>query len=214
MKDQWIEWLQDNQRRFFYGVTLVIAIFFVAFQIFGKFHKSAHRKILASTRPFEKWLVHGEAVDRLEEAVKLNPELETKFGAVIADKFIIHNDGERACPFAERVFQRIVKQAPEHAVFARGSLLISKGQFQDALVEAISLKKGLSHDTLLFGFNLVRIASLCCALKTPAAEREALDQLELFMESHEQAATVLGECFHEGEMTLLDYIHSRKSQVD
>lgn len=214
MKDQWIEWLQDNQRRFFYGVTLVIATFFVAFQIFGKFHKPARQKTLAPKHSFEKLLVQGEAFDKLEEVIKQNPELETKFGAMIADKFIVQNDGERAQPFAEVVFQRVLKHTPEYAAFARGSLLISKGRFQDALVEAVSLKKELNHDTLLFGFNLVRIASLCRALEAPVAECEALDELKLFMESYEKAATVLTECFHEGEVTLLDYIHDRKSLVE
>ncbi len=210
MKDQWVEWLQDKQRHFFYGVTLVVASFFIAFQLFGKFHKPSQNPALVTSKVFEKWLVQGEAFDKLETAIQENPELETKFGAMIADKFIVQNEGEKAEPFAESVFQRVLKQTPEHTAFARGSLLIAKGELQEALIGSVALKERLDDDTLLFGFNLVRIASLCRALDTPTHEYEALQELESYLETHEKAATVLTECFHEGDVTLADYIKERK----
>lgn len=214
MKDQWIEWLQDNQRRFFYGVTLVVTTFFVAFQIFGKFHKSSHNKTLAVTQSFEKWLAQGESFEKMEEAFVKNPELSTKFGAAVADKFIVQNEGDRAEPFAKEVFKRGLKQTPKHTAFAKGSLLIAKGQLQDALTEAVALKKDLNSDTLLFGFNLVRIACLCRSLQAPDTEKEALKELEDLMKANQNMAKVLTECFHEGDVKLLDYIYDRKSQIN
>jgi len=172
MKDQWIEWLQDKQRHFFYGVTLVVAAFFIAFQLFGKFHKPSKNPAIATSQAFEKWLVQGEAFDKLEAAIQENPKLETKFGAMIADKLIVQNDGEKAEAFAESVFQRILKQTPEHTAFAHGSLLIAKGELQKALTESVALKERLDHNTLLFGFNLVRIASLCRSLEAPSQENQ------------------------------------------
>jgi len=210
MKDQWIEWLQDKQGHFFYGVILVVAAFFLAFQLFSKFHNPRQKPAFVTGQVFEKWLVQGEAFDKLETAIKENPELETKFGAMIADKLIVQNEGDKAEPFAESVFQRVLKQTPEHTAFARGSLLIAKGELQEALLESVALKERLDDDTLLFGFNLVRIASLCRVLDSPNREYEALEALENYLSTHEKAATVLTECFHEEDVTLADYIQERK----
>lgn len=215
MRDQWIEWLQDNHRRFFYGVTLVVASFFLAFQVFAKYHKTARSKppaVLQET--FENWLVQGEAFEKLEEALKRTPELETRLGAMIADKFIVQNDGQRAEPFAEGVLRRVLRQTPEHAMFAHGSLLIAKGELENALTEALSLKEQLDQSTLLYGFNLVRIASLSRALECFAAEQTVLEELETFMQAHQSAASILMECFHEGTTTLVDYIHERKTHAN
>lgn len=212
MKDQWIEWLQDKQRHFFYGVTFVVASFFVAFQLFGKFHKPQKKAALVQNEVFENWLVQGEAFDKLEEAIANHPELETKFGAKVADRFIVQNEGDKAEPFAENVFQRILKQTPEHALFAKGSLMIAKGELSQALAESNALQERLDEDTLLYGFNLVRIASLYRALEMAQEEHEALQKLDTYLQTHEKTKEVLTECFQEGELTLTDYIKERASK--
>ncbi|NGX39804.1 MAG: hypothetical protein KR126chlam1_01137 [Chlamydiae bacterium] len=212
MRDQWIDWLQDKQRHFFYGVILVIAVFFVAFQIAGKFHKGPTSNFFAANQVFEKWLLQKEPFDNLESALQKHPELETKFGARIAEKFIAQNDGESAEPFASRVFQRVFPEIPEHSTFAQGSLLIAKGNLEEALTMAVSLKERLDNDALLYGFNLVRIASLCRALDVSAEEQVALRELEGFIEEKSEAALLLNECFKEGTTTLSDYISQRKTQ--
>ena len=211
MRDQWIEWLQEKQRHFFYGVILVVATFFLAFQLFGKFHKPARNHYFTADQAFEKWMHQGEAFEKLEIALSHHPELETKFGALIADKFIGQNEGDKAQPFAQNVFSRVLKQTPEHTAFAEGSLLIAKGNFRDALSRSISLKDRLGENTLLYGFNLVRIASLYRALELRDQEIASLEDLERFMQRNISIKEILNECFCEGELTLVDYISQRKS---
>ncbi|NGX37499.1 MAG: hypothetical protein K1000chlam2_00655 [Chlamydiae bacterium] len=211
MRDQWIGWLQEKQRHFFYGVTFVVAALFIAFQLFGKFHKPQTSQYFVANQAFEKWLVQGEAFDKLEHAIHAHPELETKFGAMIADKFIAQNQGEKAQPFAESVFQRVLKQTPEHVAFAEGSLLIAKGNVGEALTHAVSLKDRLNETSLLYGFNLVRIASLYNVLENRDQEIAVLEELEQYMAGNEKAASVLTDCFNEGDSTLIDYIQERKT---
>jgi len=210
MKDQWIDWLQDKQRHFFYGVIFVLASLFVAFQAFGKFHNPTTSNYLLVNQAFEKWMYQGEAFEKLESALKENPELETKFGALIADKFLVQNDPDSAQAFADNVFKRVLNQTPEHTTFAQGSLLIESGDLRQALTSSLTLKADIDHSTLLYGFNLVRIASLARALHSEGQEQSALEELETYMQTYEKVSSVLTECFHEGNLTLTDYISHRK----
>lgn len=213
MKDQWLDWLQEKQRHFFYGITIVVASLFIAFQTFGKFYKPKQNRFWVTYNAFEKGMLQGEAFEKLKRALRDNPELETKFGAQIADAFIAQNEGEKAQPFADKVLQRVKQQTPEHAEYAEGSLLISKRDFTNALSKAITLKDKLDHESLLYGFNLIRIASLYRVLETPDKEVAALQELENYMQKNQKASAVLMECFHEGELSLQDYITHRKETL-
>lgn len=188
MKDQWIEWLQDKQRHFFYGVTLTIAAFFVAFQLFGKFHKPGNK-------------LGGMAGQALENAAT-------------AQQLIAANEGEKAALLAEGLLERACMQTPEYAAFARGSLLIAKGELRSALEESIALKEKIDSNAILFGFNLVRIASLYRALESPLEEKSALEELDVYLSAHKKAASVLTECFCDGGVTLSDYISERKRPLE
>lgn len=211
MQDQWIEWLQVNRRHFFYGVIAVVAVFFGSFQMYGKFYKPKKHDFFSANQAFEKWAGDAESFEKLEKAIAANPALETKFGAAIADRFIGQGEGEKATPFADSVFNRVLKHTPEHTAFAEGSLMISKGNFREALSQAVSLKERLDTHSLLYGFNLVRIASLYRALEVGDQEIAALDELEFYLNENQENGGVLSDCFREGDVTLSDYILERKS---
>ncbi len=210
MKDQWVEWLEGKQRHFFYGVLLIVALFFIAFQMAGKFHKDAPKQSFSMNQAYEKWLLSGQAFEKIEEGLANHPELETKFGALIADRFIVQNMGDQAEPFAEKVFQRVMGDTPKHTAYAEGSLLIAKGNFLAALSQAVELKSRLGDQTLLGGFNMVRIASLYRALKDVDGEQGALEELDRFLQERSEAAFILSECFQEESTTLSDYISERR----
>ncbi len=210
MKDQWIEWLQEKQRHFFYGIILVVACFFVAFQVFGKFHKPRVNSFLVANQAFEKWMVSGEAFEKLDSILKANPKLEPKYQSQIIDKLLVQNNGEKASPLAQSVFRRVLQQTPQHTDFAEATLLISKGDYRDALVRAVSLKENLDPTSIIYGFNLLRIASLYCELKDHDQELASLEELEQYISTNVRGAKVLTDCFSEGNTTLLDYISHRK----
>lgn len=210
MHDQWIDWLQVSRRHFFYGVLVIVAAFFVAFQIYERFTKPQINQVLTASAAYDKWAHQGEAFENLEAMLDARPELETKFGALIAKRFIVQNEGDRAEPYAQNVFDRVLKHTPDHAAFANGSLLIAKGSLEEALVESVALKERLSESSLLYGFNLVRIASLYRETEALEEERIALKELERYLADHEDEGQVIRECFRIENTTLDDYIEHRK----
>lgn len=209
MKDLWIDWLQAKQRNFFYGVSLVIAASFVTFQLVQKFQKPAPTNHISANLAFEKWMLHNKDFDQLEKALSTHPDLNTKFGALIADRFIARNQGDKAKPFADAVFNRVIKQTPEHTAFAEGSLLISEGKLNEALHRSLALDNSLDQSSLLYGFNLFRLASLYRALGDHPQELASLEELERFMQSNPKSSTILQQCFSDGEYSLTDYISIR-----
>jgi hypothetical protein len=211
MKDQWIEWLQEKQRNFFYGIALVVVVFFATFQIVQKFHKPAPSNYLSANLAFERWIVHDKDFENLEKALTAHPDLNAKFGALIADKFIARNQGDKAKTFADAVFERVVKQIPEHTAFAENSLLISQGKLTEALTQSLTLKERLDKSSLLYGFNLLRLASLYRALDDHTQELASLEHLEQYLNSNPKANSILQQCFSEGKLTLNSYISQRKS---
>lgn len=212
MRDQWIEWFQDKQRRFFYGVVAVIAIIFVAFQVADMVRKKNKRQYAFAMHQFESWLLKGGAFDELETALQRDPALQTKLGAKVADRFISQNRGEKAELFAEDVLKRARVDTPHHAIYAEGSLLISKGDLRGALKKTVSLKETLPSDSLLYGFTLVRLASLYRALDASNQEQGALLELESFLQQGSESAKHLSGCFHYEGATLGDYILHRKAK--
>lgn len=211
MRDQWIEWLQGKQRHFFYGVTIIVACFFVTFQAFGKFYKGRPHSYLTVNQAFESWMSQEGAFEKLNDELAKHPEMAAKFGARIAHELLAKGQVEKAEPFVQNVFDRIFKQTPEHTSFSEGSILIQKGEFRQALQQSMALKERLSQNSLLYGFNLVRIASLCRALNIQDEEFAALEDLEGYLKTHGESAHLLSHCFQEGSLTLHTYIHHRKS---
>lgn len=213
MKDQWLDWLQEKQRHFFYGLTVVVASLFVAFQLFGKFHAPKKSKYLLAIRDFEKWLSSGESFDKIETALREHPELETKFGALIANQFIVNHQGDQAEKYAKAVLNRVQKHLPEHASFAEGSLTIAKGQLEEALKSSLSLRQKTDSHSVLYGFNLLRIASLYRELNNHPQEVSTLTELEEFLSHNEKASHALNQSFQQNNITLSDYISHRKRDV-
>jgi len=214
MKDQWIEWLQAKQRHFFYGVTFVIAAVFIGVQSYGKLHKSNTQKYFSTHQAFQEWMEGGEAFDRLEAALKQQPELASKYAAQVVEKLMADNQPEKTEGLAANIFERALKQAPEYASFSETSLAIAKGKLEDALIQATSLKKNLNETSVLYGFNLIRVASLHRALKQGTSELTALQDLQIYLETHEQEKALMSKCFHEGEMSLEDYLIQRISLLN
>jgi len=211
MKDQWIEWLQEKQRNFFYGVALVVVAFFATFQLVQKFDKPKPANYLSANLAFERWILHDKDFESLETALTAHPDLNSKFGALIADKFIARNQGDNAKHFSDAVFERVIKQTPQHTAFAEGSLLISQGKLSEALTQSLTLKEQLDKSSLLYGFTLFRLASLYRALDNHAQEVASLGELEQYMQNNPKGGTILQECFSEGKLTLSSYISQRKS---
>jgi len=100
----------------------------------------------------------------------------------------------------------LLKPSPEHTSYAEGSLLISQGNLTQALDHSAALGNRLEKDSLLYGFNLFRLASLHRALNHSAEERASLEELQAFIEQNPKAHAVLEQSFSKDQNSLSDYI--------
>lgn len=210
MQESLVDWFREKQNYFFYGFL------FLAVVIFGYFKFSPRKEntnFLSVEKAYHHWEKTGENLDELETVLNHHPELETKFGALIAERFLLQGDGLAAKPFAEAVFRRISRHIPEHVEFAEGSVLIAQGKISEVLQQSLALKERLSKDLFLYGCTLVRIAGLSQELHNKDQEFAILQELEDFLTSKTTAAIQLMNCFSHEKTTFQDYIAFRKNSL-
>ena len=99
---------------YYISQILVGASCFLAFRGYEQLHPQPIYPRSNLNRAFDRWAMQGGDFEELEQALKERPALETRFGALIADKFIVKGEGALAEQFAQAVFQRV---APDKTYF-------------------------------------------------------------------------------------------------
>jgi hypothetical protein len=164
---------------------------------------------------------------QMSHALKKVPALQKKYEPVIAQKLIDGGRSAEALQIAYRSLESAKKEAPYHAHFAETSLFIERGEHQEALERSAGLKEKMLREcnveafsgarliggSVLFAYNLLRIACLQQELKNQPGERAAWEELEKFLKKNENgpAALTLLSNFQEKDLDLTDYIAERKS---
>lgn len=209
MKDQWIEWLQGRQRHFFYGIAATLALLFLVSQFLGQKKTFSSSAYIRANQAFQSWVETRSGLEALTSLINSHPDLETKFGSLIANRLILEHDADAAQPFADRVIARVFNRIPEHATYAEGSFLIAQGNYRDALSKAVVLKSRIDERSLLYGFNLMRIASLYRELSAYDQEVAALEDLENYLKKDYPSVKEFSKCFSNGNLGLSEYIRKR-----
>ena len=117
-------------------------------------------------------------------------------------------------------------EAPFHADFSKATLLIERGEYQEALEKAVCLKQTLAlqkeglralqpRQSAIYAHNLLRIAFLQQALKNVYGEKAAWEELESFLEKEKDARACreLLTTYSENGVDLRTYIKERKKQL-
>lgn len=211
MKEDLAYWLKEKQNHIFYGCVFIVGALILSFKMF--YPKKQSTDFLMVEKAYTQWEQTGENLEELSTALKHHPEMEAKFGAFIADRFILQGNGDAAKAFAEGVFQRISNYIPKHTAYAQGSVLIAQGNLSQALEQTLQLKEDITKDSLLYGFALLRAASLSRALNEKEEELSALVDLEHFIQTKSADAQTLEHCFSNENASLQTYIHFRKTVV-
>lgn len=185
---------------------------------------------LEAESAFEKWVASPKdeiLFKNMQAALDKVPQLESKYNPIIAqtllDRAERSSEAERAISFALKSLGPIQQEAPFHAAYAANSLYIEKGAYQEALQRAVLLKEEMTKGcdlqkfkeeprtggSLLYAYNLVRIAFLQQKLANRPGEKAAWLELEDFVpNSHALFAN-----FREKGVDLTDYIAERKKQL-
>ncbi len=179
---------------------------------------------------FEKWKLAADdsaLFEKMSQALRKVPTLQKKYEPVIAQKLMGGGKGAEALHIAYRAIEQAKSSIPYHAHFAETSLLIEKGQYQQALLAAVHLKEEMLKayeekefwnesprgGSLLFAHNLLRIACLQQELKNKPGELAAWNELEEKLLKHNKSPTteLLLSSFQEKRLDLTHYIAMRKS---
>jgi len=237
-KADWSDWLADNGKMVLIIATALIVLLFSIYQMIGKFSGRSRSDFTQADIAFSQWAskekFDPELFKQLQKPLSSHPELNQKFGAMIAQRLLSFNEGKKAQFFGQAALKRTQGASTDYYTqFSKSSLMISDGKLKEALVEAKKLKLALEEDvgfwasqprtarsgSLLYAFNLVRIAFLEKEAGSPMGELLAWQELirksgwnGVPAESPTYDPEAYGALLHnfkEQDVSLLDYIHTR-----
>jgi hypothetical protein len=231
------QWVAGNSKTILFSALALLATCFGVYQLSGRQGASPSLHI---DKAFQNWIVQ-EAQDlkvyqQLERPMRQHPELQSKFGTAIAQRLLGLGEVKEATKYANAAFKRSHDlNSPYYAAFSKNTLLISEERFAQALENAQQLKLDMLGDDLfwqnrdpfvrsgsiLYAYNLLRIAALQCQLGAKEEERIAWNELlenagwrgePLNPKTYDpEAYALLAQNFTQGELSLNDYIQRRIS---
>lgn len=211
-----VQILQNRKKEIAIGSTAVIAGVAI---LIGYFQSGPDASSYAQTEAtFAKWEASPQDEDLyrdMKEAVRKTPALGKKYEAVIAQKLLNTEKIDEALEMANRSINRVQEETPFHSQYARTSLLIEQGSYQQALENAVALKEQLSKEapaSLLYAHNLLRIACLQQELKNRPGEKAAWEELETLLKGSSHSDLVLSN-FSDKNIDLTQYITERKKSL-
>ncbi len=218
-------WLQNlSERKKQIAISSASCIAGVALLI-GYFQSGPNAlNYAAAEGAFAEWEAspHDERLyQSMKTAISSIPELQKKYEASIAQKLLDTDRINEALVMANRSLTRVKEEAPFHAIYAETSLLIEQGGFQEALENAVALKEQMGSSflteekggSLLYVYNLLRIACLQQELKNRPGEKAAWEELESFLQTGNRLAHILLDNFSEKQVNLSQYIAERKKAL-
>jgi hypothetical protein len=173
-----------------------------------------------------------ETLLKLQKILKQHPELHAKYDGRIAQNLLLSSHQGLAASFSKATERRIGDISPYYKQFSNCSLLISEKKFADALTLSQSLKQSLDQDELfwktkseivrhgavLYGYNLLRIASLQQMTGNAAGELEAWSAFKKaagWLDSEAsldpESFALISQNFQHNDVSLKDFIQYRET---
>ena len=236
------EWISEHSKTILISFLTLLVLSFCLFQLTGKLSSGKKSDYLQVQKAFHAWVskegADSQLLSNLEKPLKSHPELEAKFGTHIAQRLLGLGDVRKADSYANAALKRAEElTSPYYARFSRNTLVISQGKYTEALEEAKRLKSELEQDdafwerrdkfirsgTILYAYNLVRIASLEGQLGSKEGELKAWEELvrnagwkdrPINLKTYDpEAYALLAQNFTQGDISLLDFIEQRKKEL-
>jgi len=224
-KKSWL-WLRDHLFITLPVVALLIIILLMTAQWMRSGSPSDY---LMAEMIYRGWEERGgRGFDQLERILHKYPELQVKYGGGVAQRLLASSQSGLATSYAKTLLKRTQDIAPYYTRFSEISLLIAEARYREALDNSRELKISLDRDdvvwdkgsfltgrdSLLYIFNLLRIAILENVAGSPEGELGALQDLKLGLSSSKQSDldsfALLQQNFQSQTITLLDYIQYRE----
>ena len=221
----WVYWLMEKKKHLTLVLPLVLLGLLFSFK-FAASRRGSEADFVAAHVAFTTWERDGDekSFEKLTGLMSKYKELERTYDGKVVQKLIAKGDFEHAFPMASRTLKRSSDLAASYTQFGKTTLLIGKKDYKAALKESEDLKERLlsseeERGSLLFGFNLLRIAFLHQKLGQREEELLAWKQLKHYAGWDGNEPALPKEAFDkilshytESQVNLLDYIRYRESQ--
>lgn len=219
-----------------YACSGVFVAVLAVYQI-GRFDKKSSKAYLEANAMYAKWQ-DPSVFNKLEKLVSMHPELQTKFGGMIAQRLLSTGETKRATAYMTAALERAKGLiSPCYTHFSETTLLIAEGKLTIALEESKQLKDILERNAslweqreseqrsggLLYAYNLIRIAALERELGSKEGEKAAWEEVmynagwakaEMPVKTYDpKSYALLARNFQSGSFSLLDYIEQRKKEL-
>jgi len=239
-KDSFIDWVILHAKTILLSVIGLLMALFLLYQFTGKKERGSSSDFIGANTLFQQWVSstseEKETFQKLENVLHRHPELLAKFGGLIAERCLQLQDLDGALRYAKGMSQN-QKKSSYFSQFSKTSLLIGEGKYDEALSLAKKLKTAMEEDrafwqnqtqsvrtgSLLFAFNLLRIASLERQQGSSDGERKAWEEFEKHASyasipmdvkmDHPEAYALLYQNYREQAVSLSDYISHRKAHL-
>ena len=202
----------------------------------------AETDFLSAHLAYNAWN-EGEELDtvfltNLKTYMKKHPELDHRYEKPVLQRLMAHGELKLSLPIIEKGLAKVVERSSYYDRFGQVSLLVANGHLEKALAESEALKNDLMYDnefwevskkehrgSLLFAFNLMRIAMLNQSLEKTSEEYAAWRELKCFASWEEgevaldravldkEAFSTLEKHFSDHGITLKDYIQFRERSI-
>jgi hypothetical protein len=160
---------------------------------------------------------------KMRKTLNNTPHLKRAFQAEIVQTLLSNGSSEAVETMGAHCLRQLEKESPFHAQFAHTSFFIEKKQYQTALEQAVALKekieiaKETQRRSILYAYNLVRIAFLQKQLVNNSGELAAWEEVKSLLEgenSRSDAIQLLETNFQKKSgkkiFSLADFISQRE----
>lgn len=201
------EWVSAYKQYIIFGLIALLALIMLAYRVLATSSVHAEADYFQAQYEFAQFqdkslegdVKDGEHLDKLEIILNRHPDLHAKYDSQIAQLLIINQDPAEAKPFVERTLNRVTSDHDHlnlYREYAQTSLLISEGQYEQAVIQAEQLKDKMSQNTeqnygsTLYTFNLIRLATLYQELNRPEQEQKTWEEFKRTQADAEAAFAV------------------------
>ena len=230
------EWISEHSKTLIASFTTLIVLTVCLFQVSNKFFSDNR----SSEQAFKAWASSKETDSQLLKKLETgDASLKTKFGNQIAQRLLVLGEIGKAQDYAKATLKRTHDLTSSYySRFSNNTLSIASGNYGAALEEAKQLKNDLEKDdtfwnnhdksvksgTVLYAYNLLRIASLERELGSIQGELAAWDEFlqnagwnkqPKNPQTHDpDAYSLVASNFQQGETSLLNFIEERKTVLE
>ncbi len=202
------------------GLALVTAILL---NVSSK-KNSKERDFFKVANAFQTWINSKDdaSFKQVSALLKKHPELFPLYEDSIIQSLVVQSKTDAATKASKHLFARA--SIPTYFdQFSKNTIHITNGEIEQAIEEALSLKEEMekscfldieqSNHMTLYGFNLLRIASLYEIQNKYDLEMQTWNEWDSFVSKLEEKNTQLSLLneIRDHDVTLADYISFRKS---